>query len=102
MAKAPPKQKPEENQDPIEEIIEEIETVIEPPKKSTPMVTRKFENKIDLSPITDKLEELSNDLKSVLKPKEEPIVPPKKDEVPPPPPKKDYRWFDEFDPSVEM
>jgi len=99
MAKVPVKPAPKE--DLIEEIEEIIETVVdEPPKKPAPMVTKKFENKIDLSPLTEALGSISEKLDQVLKPKEEP----KKEEpaTPQPPPKKEYRLFDEFDPSIEM
>lgn len=90
--------------EPIQEITEEIEeiieTVIEEPKKTQPMVTKRFENKIDLSPITDKLELISDKLETVLKPKETKVEPILTPDTPPKVETRGYKWFDEFDPSL--
>ena len=94
--------KKEPVQDIIEEITEEIDEIIEEPapKKIAPMVTKRFENKIDLSPVVEGLNKLSDKLDQVLKPKEElktdPILP---IEQPKSEPRK-YRLFDEFDPTI--
>lgn len=87
------------------ELIEEIEEIEEPvkPKKSTPMISQN----VDLTPLINKIGEMSDKLEIVLKPKE-PIKtePAKIPEIipqdPPKPEPRKYRLFDEFDPSVEM